>query len=247
MKSVILSLVAGLAILAVPAVAQEEGTTYPATGETVQEERTNPDVGSKSPDSGLTLSGTVVSFNDEQLVLKTATGVEHIVLNSQTIRPSSFTTGELVSVDYTRSTQNGVMIAKQVRLGGASTTTESVSSTTTSNLNPTAAPVAPATGTVDTESELEQDVEEAVAEVGETADEVGAELSEVDDAVEEEVEEAVGSSIDNDGAIGNADDTAEAADTDTDTEALPATGSKAPLAALLGLLALGVAAGLRRL
>jgi hypothetical protein len=217
-----------LAILAVPAIAQEEGTTYPATGETVQEERTNPSAGSIAPDSGLTMSGTVVSFNDQQLVLQTTTGVEHIQLQQNTVRPSTFTVGEPVTVDYTRTSQ-GVMIASQVRLGGVSTTT---STTTTSNL----APSAP----VDTESELEQDVEEAVADVGEAADEVGAELSEIDDAVEEEVEEAAGTSLDNDGAIGNADD-------DTDTEALPATGSKGPLAALLGLLALGVAVGLRRL
>ena len=87
---------------------------------------------------------------------------------------------------------------------------------------------------IDQESELEQDVEEAVADVGEAADEVGAELSEVDDAVEEEVEEAADTSLDNDDAIGNAD-------------ALPATGGKAPLAALLGLLAIGGAVALRRL
>jgi hypothetical protein len=229
MKRVVLSLVAGLAILAVPAIAQEEGTTYPATGETVQEERTNPSAGSIAPDSGLTMSGTVVSFNDQQLVLQTTTGVEHIQLQQNTVRPSTFTVGEPVTVDYTRTSQ-GVMIASQVRLGGASTTTSSVAESTTPDTTSNLAPSTP----VDTESQLEQDVEEAVADVGEAADEVGAELSEIDDAVEEEVEEALDTSIDNDETIGNAD-------------ALPATGGKAPLAAMLGLLAIGAAVGLRRL
>ena len=122
-------------------------------------------------------------------------------------------------------TSQGVMIAKQIRPSGAAGATASTT-------------VAPTTGAIgdgiDQESQLEQDVEEAVADVGEAADEVGAELSEIDDAVEEEVEEAVGTSIDNDGAIGNAD-------------SLPATGGKAPLAALLGLGALAAAFAVRRL
>jgi len=228
MKRVVLSLMVVLGLLALPAIAQEAGSTT-ATGETLQEERTNPSSDSIATDSGLTLSGTVVSWNDQQLVLKTITGVEHIQLQSHTVRPSTLTAGESVTVDYTRTSQ-GVMIAKQIRLGGT------MDSTTTTTLTE------PATGTgvagtkigdgIDQESELEQDVEEAVADVGEAADEVGAELSEVDDAVEEEVEEAMDTSLDNDDTIGNE---------------LPATGSKAPLAAMLGLLAIGAAVGLRRL
>jgi hypothetical protein len=233
MKRVVLSLMVVLGLLALPAIAQEEGSTT-ATGETLQEERTNPSSDSIAPDSGLTLSGTVVSWNDQQLVLKTVTGVEHLQLQSNTVRPSTLTAGEAVTVDYTRTSQ-GVMIAKQIRLGG---TMDSTTTSTTTTLTE------PATGTgvagtkigdgIDQETELEQDVEEAVADVGEAADEVGAELSEVDDAVEEEVEEAANTSIDDDDSIGNAD-------------ALPATGGKAPLAALLGLLAIGAAVALRRL
>ena len=228
MKRVVLSLMVVLGLLALPAIAQEAGTTT-ATGETLQEERTNPSSDSIAPDSGLTLSGTVVSWNDQQLVLKTVTGVEHVQLQSHTVRPSTFTAGEPVTVDYTRTSQ-GVMIAKQIRPGG---TIDSTMTTTQTE---------PATGTgvagtkigdgIDQESQLEQDVEEAVADAGEAADEVGAELSEIDDEVEEEVEEAAKTSIDNDDTIGND---------------LPATGSKAPLAAMLGLLAIGAAVGLRRL
>ena len=179
MKRVVLSLMVVLGLLALPAIAQEAGTTT-ATGETLQEERTNPSSDSIAPDSGLTLSGTVVSWNDQQLVLKTVTGVEHVQLQSHTVRPSTFTAGEPVTVDYTRTSQ-GVMIAKQIRLGGT------MDSTTTTTLTE------PATGTgvagtkigdgIDQESQLEQDVEEAVADVGEAADEVGAELSEIDDEV----------------------------------------------------------------
>lgn len=224
MKRVALSLMVVLGLLAVPAIAQEEGTTT-ATGETLQEERTNPSADSMAPDSGLTLSGTVVSWNDQQLVLQTVTGVEHIQLQQNTARPATFTVGEPVTVDYTRTSQ-GVMIASQIRPSGAAGTTTSTT---------TAAPTTGAIGDgIDQESQLEQDVEEAVADAGEAADELGAELSEIDDAVEEEVEEAAGTSLDNDDTIGNAD-------------SLPATGSKAPLAALLGLGALGAAFALRRL
>ena len=172
MKRVVLTLAVALALLAVPAVAQ---TSYPNTNETqetpAQEQRTNPDVGSTAPGSGLTLSGTVVSWTDEQLVVKTATGVEHIALLPTTTRPSSFTAGEAVTIDYTRSSQNGVMVASQVRPGGTATGTSSLQTTTPST----------------TESALEQEVEETTADLSKGADQVGAELSKVDDAVEEEI------------------------------------------------------------
>jgi hypothetical protein len=240
MKRVVLSLVVGLALLAVPAIAQTYSDTTPAENPPVQEERTNPSADSMAPDSGLTLTGTVVSWNDDQLVVKTVTGVEHIQLLQTTSRPATFTAGETVTVHYTRTSQNGVMVAQQVLPSGTG------SGTTTSNLQPSTTTTTPSTTTT-TESQLEQDLDEA-----------GAELSEVDDRVEEEIEEAVGGSIDNDGAIGNdedpSNDDVDLADTDTmeseidsDTSALPATGSKAPLVGLLGLLALGAAAGLRRL
>lgn len=219
MKRVVLSAVAVLALLALPAMAQTEGTI--TTTANPEEERTNPDMGSTAPQSGLTLTGSVVSWNDQELVVKTTTGIEHFVLQSDTQRPSSFTVGEQVAVDYLRSSQNGVMIARQVRPGGVSTTATTMG-----------------------ESQLEQEVEETVADVGKAADQVGAELSKVDDAVEEEVEEALGTSIDNDGAIGNDEELAN--DTST-TTSLPATGSKAPVIGLLGLLALAGAATLRRL
>jgi hypothetical protein len=233
--------VVGLALLAVPAIAQTYSDT-PAENPPVQEERTNPSADSMAPDSGLTLTGTVVSWNDDQLVVKTATGVEHIQLLQTTSRPATFTAGESVTVHYTRTSQNGVMVAQQVLPSGTGTGTMS---STTSSLQPSTTTTTPSTTT--TESQLEQDL-----------DEVGAEISEVDDAVEEEIEEAVGEPIDNDGAIGNdedpSNDDVDLADTDTmetgvdtDTSALPATGSKAPLVGLLGLLALGAAAGLRRL
>ena len=121
MKRVALSLMVVLGLLAMPAIAQEEGTT--TAGETLQEERTNPSADSIAPDSGLTLSGTVVSWNDQQLVLQTVTGVEHVQLQQNTVRPSTFTVGESVTVDYTRTSQ-GVMIAQQIRpMGDAGATT----------------------------------------------------------------------------------------------------------------------------
>jgi hypothetical protein len=227
MKRVVLALSLALAVTAVPAMAQ----TTTGSPE-VQEERTNPDTASLAPGGGLTLTGNVVSWNDEELVVRTTTGVEHFVLQPTTRRPSTFAEGQLVSVDYNRTSQNGVMIAEQIRPGDAG----AISST--------------ATGT---ESRLEQNVERAADDIDDAADELGANISQLDDEIEEEIEEETGRNLDNDSTIGDSrtadmdDDTPDTtlrADVDT---TLPATAGESPLVALLGLVALGAAAGLRRL
>lgn len=224
MRRVVLALSFALALLAVPAIAQttDEGTTAPnftATGETeVQETRTNPDAGVVGPGAGLTITGTVVSWNDDEIVIRTTTGVEHIVIQPNTSRPATFTEGQVVSIDYNRSTQNGVMIASQIR--------------------PDEAPIV-GQSTVHTESGLEREVEEAVSDLGEAADDVGAALSEIDDDVEAGIESALDTNIDNDSTI--------AGEPVSRSTSLPATAGASPLVALFGLLALGVAAGLRRL
>jgi hypothetical protein len=208
-------------------------TSTTAGGAEVQETRTNPDTASLAPGGGLTLTGTVVSWNDQELVIRTSTGIEHLVLQPTTTRPSTFTEGQVVTVDYNRTSQNGVMIAEQVRLGGTLA----------------------GTSTVDTESQLEQDVEEAAADLGEAADDAGAAISQLDDEAEEEIEEELGANLDDDSTIGDSptadmdDDTADTTlgTTSTLDTALPATAGESPLIALLGVLALGAAAGLRRL
>ena len=220
MKSVILASVAALALVALPAAAQYENNLG-ATTSTQQpaEQRTNAAVPTHSEDPGLTATGTVDSFNSEEVVIKTSTGLTHIKLLPTTTGMRTFTNGQAISVDFTRNEQ-GVLLASQIR-------------------NADEVSTLPTTGSVA--------AGEAVAA---TAENVG-------DAVEEGVEETTKSDLDNDGAIGTrgaptgsgttpstTNATPPVADT---TTSLPATGSSAPLVGLLGLLALGGAAVVRRL
>ncbi|HXT22762.1 MAG TPA: LPXTG cell wall anchor domain-containing protein [Thermoanaerobaculia bacterium] len=175
-------------------------TTTTTTTETVdpnapvQEERTNPVVPTHGPGSGLTASGSVVSSNDEEIVLRTATGITHFKLIPATTGVTAFTEGQRLTIDFTRNEQ-GVLIAQQVRPEG-STTSELVT------------PGAAATG-VATEIDTTASTTTTPAAVPEST-------------------------------------TTTTTETETENN-LPATGSNAPLAGLLGLLALGGAAALRRL
>ena len=245
MKNVVLAIAAALVLIALPAVAQYTDpatTTQPSTTTTtttpstnldtsatttttttettpsdvpVQEERTNPQVPTHGPSSGLTASGSVVSWNADEVVLRTATGMTHFkLLPDTTGMTTGLTEGQRLTIDFTRNEQ-GVLIARQIRAEGTTTTT------TTTGAEAAGAAVAGA-------------------------------ASNVAEAVEEGVEETVGADVDDDGAIGTRGDTASTtttteSTTESTTTNLPATGSKAPLAGLLGLLALGGAAALRRL
>jgi hypothetical protein len=246
MKHVVLSVLM-VAALAAPSIAEEAGTTannLSQTGAQVQETRTNPDTASLAPGGGLTISGTVESWNDQEIVIRTNTGIEHVVIQPSTQRPGSFTAGQAVTIDYNRSSQNGVMIAEQIRLGEAPAVTATTSTTGTIGDG------------IDQEGPVETAVEDAVADVGEAADQVGAELSKLDDQAEEEIEEETGTNLDNDSTVAGVQTTRNTVDTtadmdddtqDTLTTSLPATAGDSPLVALLGLVALGAAAGLRRL
>lgn len=198
-----------------------------AQDETVQpyESRTNPDADSITGGSGLTITGTVVEWNDEQLQIKTATGVEHIQIVPNTQWSSSLTEGEEVSVDYTRTGQ-GVMIASKIRPSGSLVDdTDTVTATTTSSLN---------TDTdVDTTADLDVDAD------------VDADADWNDDTMEAEADVTADFDADTD-----LDDQDLQADLDTEDEwdtndELPATGSELPLLGLLGLLSLVAAIGVR--
>ena len=78
-------------------------------------QRTQPDAPSVAPHSGLTIEGTVTSWNDRELVLETETGVEHLVLTRDLNLPASLSKGDQVAIDYTRNSQ-GTMVANEVRL-----------------------------------------------------------------------------------------------------------------------------------
>jgi hypothetical protein len=109
MKRSIFTVIAAMSLLlAVPVVAQQEEP---------YESRTNPDARSIAPGSGLTITGTVVEANDKQLVISTATGVQHIQILPDTQKPVDLQPGVGVSVDYTRTSQ-GVMIAQTIRTAG---------------------------------------------------------------------------------------------------------------------------------
>jgi len=113
MKNLALSLLA-LALIAGPAIAQEP---QPLNNPPVQEERTNPDAPAITGDSGLTITGTVVSFTDSAVVLSSTAGDLTIQITPQTARPATFTTGERLAIDYVRNS-NGTMIATAIRPEG---------------------------------------------------------------------------------------------------------------------------------
>lgn len=218
MKRSIFTIVAALAlVLAAPVVAQQEEEPY--------ENRTNPDARSIAPGSGLTLTGTVVEWNDEQLVVRSATGVEHFQILPDTQKPVDLQPGQNVSVDYTRTSQ-GVMIAQQIRPEGveAEVTTDTTVDTTSS---------------LTTETELDEPDVTAGLE------------TEADADLESDLDTDVDADLDTDVETTTADadfesdlDADVTADTSVD-ESLPATGSTLPLAGLLGLLGLAAALGLR--
>jgi hypothetical protein len=207
MKRVMFAMLAVFAlVLAMPAVAQEE----------LDESRTNPDARSIAPGSGLTITGTVVEWDEKQLVIQTATGTEHIQLTPRTEKPVEFEVGENVSVDYTRTAQ-GIMIAQKIRPEGA--VTGKATTTATTDL------------TADTDADLD----------------ANADLQ-ADVDTYEDTETDVTTDLDTDVEATTADtgyDDDLGADTYEQDSDLPATGSELPLLALLGLLSVAAAFGVR--
>lgn len=204
-------------LLAVPAVAQQEET------------RTNPDADSIAGNSGLTITGTVVEWNDKQLTLRTTTGVEHVQIVQDTDKPVELTAGETVTVDYTRTTQ-GVMIAQEIRTEGATASTDT--EVVTSELQTD-------TDAMDADVQAEADVEAGIETDATTSDEFDTDAT-VDTRADFEAD------VDTD--LDTQADLDTEADLDTtldDQDTLPATGSELPLVALLGLLTVAAALGVR--
>lgn len=151
MKLLALSLLA-IALIAAPVAAQSEQD--PQATPPVQEERTNPDAPAITGDSGLTITGTVVSFTDSAVVLSSTAGDLTIQITPQTARPATFTTGENLAIDYVRNS-NGTMIATAIRpVGTPGTEVDHTLHT----------PSAPALQTeTDTPAEVEAEVEADVS------------------------------------------------------------------------------------
>ena len=214
-----------LVVVALPLMAQSQNQPY--------ENPTNPNAPSITQGSGLTITGTVVSWTDTSLVLDTASGQRTIQLTDRTQKPSNLKAGETVGVDYTRSAQ-GVMIAKQVRPQGSES---SVTSTTS-----------PAASTAETTEEANESASEQRSEEMNTASEP-AEGSKSDLDQNESSEMASGSGSMNQQTNEQSYDENEANEQTAGYtgENLPSTGSDLPLLGLLGLLSLAGAAGIRTL
>ena len=75
--------------------------------------RTNPTV--RGASGGVTVTGTVVSFTSDAVVITTTTGRETIQLVEATIGREHLTVGRQVSIDVTRSGQ--AMVAEEIRAG----------------------------------------------------------------------------------------------------------------------------------
>ncbi len=146
MKRVVLAIVAAVFLIALPAAAQYDSTpstsTPPdngthatassagtqATSEAPTQEYTHAQVPIHGSDAGLTATGTVDSWNSDEVVLHTATGLVHFKILPNTVGPTSFTDGETVAIDFERNEQ-GVLLAKQIRRHGEDTSAVTVSST----------------------------------------------------------------------------------------------------------------------
>jgi len=188
--------------------------TFTGVGGNASDERTHPAVPTHSNGSALTATGTIVSWNHDELVLHTSNGITHFKMVPSTTGyngPGTFQEGQMASVDFDRNEQ-GVLIARQVRLGTmttattATTTSEPIATTTTTTDN-TASVGVPSTPAPDTTSSTTT-----------TPD-----------------------------TTASTDNTTTTDNTSTTSTRMPATASDSPLVALLGLAALGAAAGLRRL
>lgn len=112
LKPTLLTLLMAVALLlAAPLLAQETGNTA-----NEEQERTRSHHESWGPGQGLTMVGTVVSWDDDAMKVETTTGIENVVLTQQTRMALDLKKGMRVAVDYNRNTQ-GAIIAAQVRPG----------------------------------------------------------------------------------------------------------------------------------
>lgn len=135
MKRSMLAIFAAFALLlAAPVLAQESNLAENEAQQEANDNRTQPDADSTTGDSALTITGTVHSWTDDQIALKTDTGVHHIKVLPNTDWDGELTVGEWVSIDYTRTGQ-GIMIAELVRSQGQVQTESTVVETTTTSTN----------------------------------------------------------------------------------------------------------------
>jgi uncharacterized OB-fold protein len=227
---------AALVVLALPVMAQQTQQELEGI-----EQRTNPDARSVGPGAGLTLTGTVVEFNDQQLVVQTTTGRQHFQLIDLQV-PTGVQVGDRVAIDYTR-TEQGVMIAREVRpftMGATQVTVGDVLSTTGTVVEITDEELVLRTELGLQRFRLDEVQLPAGVRVG---DRVTVEFVRTEDGVMtvRTVRVLAAEEV----AAFPATTTDTTTDTTLRSDVLPATGSSLPRVALFGLLALLAAASLR--
>ncbi len=215
MKRSIFTLTVVLLLVLATAPLMAQGQTQP------YQDQTNPNAGSISPHSGLTLTGQVVSWNESGVVLKTASGQMTIRINDLTAWPKSLTVGDTVGVDYNRTSQ-GVMIATQIRPQGS----EGMATTST-------------TATEEDSETATQKKAEAMNEPSEATESAHSDLGETEGSQSADTTDPM-----NQDTSTNTKSTDTMADYNTGSN-LPATGSELPLLGLLGFLSLAGAVALR--
>jgi hypothetical protein len=166
----------------------------------------------------MTVTGSVVSTSVDQLVVRAADGEKSFVVDDNTMKPADLVIGTKVNVTYHE--MNGRMVATQVAAVQPSTSSyqseTSASSTATTSSSTSGAYAPPAAGTT-----------EPAATASAASDPAYAPQAQSSDPAAQESQES----------------TVAATDADDD---LPATGSRLPLLALLGLGAGAGALVLRR-
>lgn len=85
------------------------------TGGDQEQRRTRSNAESWGPGRGLTLTGEVVSWNEESLQVRTTTGTRNVVLTPDTRKKVELRKGAQVAVDFVNSGNTGAIIATQVR------------------------------------------------------------------------------------------------------------------------------------
>jgi hypothetical protein len=225
--------IALLLLVLTPMVAQAQQSDSSQDQQT-NEARTRPAADSIAPGSGLTIRATVKEVRDSQIVLDTPTGVRFVQVTDQTRKPVNLAAGQDVAIDYTRTDQ-GVMIANDVRLVSAEsqpmaeTTTQAQTETMTDERSE------------QTESGSMESDSTKTADTGTMDESMDNDRSSYEDMGSDAETEQYASNQESGSTMANDSEQASTRDRD----ALPTTASGLPLAALLGLIALGGAVAFR--
>ena len=224
----IVATTAALLLAAAPMAAEKDkNQDEDVTKQDVEYERTHPDAESQAPHAGLTIYGTVQDFNEDQLTLKTSTGVEHLQIVSQTNHPADLEAGTDVAVDYNRNTQ-GIMIAKEIRMNSG----ESIAET---GVEETDTQTASTTATTETRDQ-EMNVQTEESEPAERETDVRAEADvEAESDLRTETEARAETQV---AATAETENREQSEQMTAQAQELPQTAGNLPLIALLGLIGL---------